>query len=78
MILTHLLFFFPNIGGTPTPPEPPEPPVVRPPRSTGGYAMPIPTEVVDPYEQIRLQDDKELVDIINILMATGVFHGKPH
>ena len=58
--------------------SPVEPPAARLPRGSGGYAMPIPLEVVDPYEGIRLQDDRDLVDVINILMAVGVFHGQPH
>jgi hypothetical protein len=55
-----------------------EPPVPPPPYrpSSGGYARPIPLEVIDFDTQTRIQDDHELVEIVQILAATGVFYGK--
>lgn len=50
------------------------PPPYRP--SPGGYVRPIPLEVVDFDTRARIQDDHELVEIVQILVATGVFYGK--
>lgn len=54
--------------------EPLGPPPYRP--SPGGYARPIPLEVVDFDTRARIQDDHELIEIVQILAATGVFYGK--
>lgn len=54
--------------------EAPVPPPYRP--SSGGYARPVPLEVIDFDTQARIQDDHELVEIVQILASTGVFYGK--
>lgn len=53
---------------------PVDPPPYRP--STSGYAKPIPLELIDFDTQLRIQDERELVEIVQILAATGVFYGK--
>jgi hypothetical protein len=63
-----------NAWGSITTEPPVPPPPYRP--SSGGYARPTPLEVIDFDTQSRIQDDHELVEIVQILAATGVFYGK--
>jgi hypothetical protein len=57
---------------TPFAPTPPTP-TPTPSRNVGGTLYALPME--DPLDKVRERDEKELVEIIGILVTMGVFHG---